>query len=98
MITTSDQAYRMRCRLGGLRRAEFWRKLGFPNLIKARELLRRKQAEARKLIVPEEMSATQRSRYEYEWTPEQRAEVGAWRKLENSARSTCPIYEPDRRL
>ena len=47
MAFTSDNAYSMRARGGGLARARFWRALGFPNLVRAREAKRR-YAESRR--------------------------------------------------
>jgi hypothetical protein len=47
MPFTSDNAYSMRARGGGLARARFWRSLGFPNLVRAREAKKR-YAERRK--------------------------------------------------
>ena len=48
MPFTSDNAYSMRARGGGLARARFWRAQGFPNLVLAREAKKR-YAEQRKL-------------------------------------------------
>jgi hypothetical protein len=42
-------ALRARWRKGGLHRAQFWRALGFPNLVKAREISARNR-KARKLL------------------------------------------------
>jgi hypothetical protein len=42
-------ARRMRARLGGLRRAEYWRRLGFPNLTLARARKAEKQAERKEI-------------------------------------------------
>jgi len=41
-LSAPDHALTARDRLGGLHRAAFWRKLGFPNLVRARAALANK--------------------------------------------------------
>jgi hypothetical protein len=46
MPFNSETARAAYCRFAGLRRAAFWRALGFPNLVRAREARARKRARA----------------------------------------------------
>lgn len=89
---SSDRARRMRARLNGRKRAAFWRALGFPNLVLAREALRRKREDQRACRSPESFSATTRRRWEREGGPP--PEVGYWLKRENRIVATVPLYVP----
>ena len=44
---SSTEAYALRCRQAGLKRAAYWRALGFPNLKLAREAFKLKCAKRR---------------------------------------------------
>jgi hypothetical protein len=53
MIRTADEGRRLRAKLAGLRRAAYWRRLGFPNCELARAALARKRAMAKHLCETE---------------------------------------------
>jgi hypothetical protein len=62
----TPKGYLFRCRGAGLKRAEFWRELGFPNLVRARAAYAKIRAERRRQEAAKQFSpfALANERYE----------------------------------
>ncbi len=85
---SSGEARRMRCKLNGRHRAAFWRRLGFPNLVRARAILRIKREFGVDLITARKIYAQQQAGLEY------RAPVDQGYRV----RTTVPVFDTGRGL
>ena len=84
----SDEARRMRCKLNGRHRAEFWRRQGFPNLAKGRAIIQIRCMLGVDLIAARKIYTQQQGGLDYQ-APVDRGE---------SVKRTVPLFETSRGL